>query len=58
MGNSVFTKDRGVCVKPLRSRLELQKLLKPKYDWTGKGRQFIWGEEQQILFNEIRRGLQ
>ena len=26
--------------------LELQKLLKPIYDLTGKGRQFIWGEEQ------------
>ena len=24
---------------------ELQKLLKPIYDLTGKGRQFIWGEE-------------
>ena len=26
--------------------LELQKLLKPIYDLTRKGRQFIWGEEQ------------
>ena len=26
---------------------ELQKLLKPIYDLTRKGRQFIWGEEQQ-----------
>ena len=27
--------------------LELQKLLKPIYDLTRKGRQFLWGEEQQ-----------
>ena len=27
--------------------LELQKLLKPIYDLTRKGRQFIWGREQQ-----------
>ena len=26
---------------------ELQKLLKPIYDLTRKGRQFIWGKEQQ-----------
>ena len=71
MGNVIFIKDRKVCVKPLRSRLEaiqklqlpmtpkgcrsfagmvnslsmfcleLQKLLKPIYDLTRKGRQFI-----------------
>ena len=28
-------------------RPELQRLLKPIYDLTRKGRQFIWGEEQQ-----------
>ena len=69
--NIIFIKDRKVCVKPLRSRLdaiqklrppttpkgcrrfagmvnflsmfcpELQKLLKPIYDLTRKGRQFI-----------------
>ena len=33
--------------------LELQKLLKPIYDLTRKGRQFIWGEEKQIAFKEI-----
>ena len=27
---------------------DLQKLLKPIYDLTRKGRQFIWGQEQQI----------
>ena len=27
---------------------ELQKLLKPIYDLTRKGRQFLWGGEQQI----------
>ena len=37
--------------------LELQRLLKPMYDLTRKGRQFIWGEEQQIAFEEIKRRL-
>ena len=32
---------------------ELQKLLKPIYDLTRRGRQFIWGE-QQIAFEEIK----
>ena len=32
---------------------ELQKLLKSIYDLTRKGRQFIWGEEQQKDFEEI-----
>ena len=71
MGNIMFIKDRKVCVKPVRSRLEaiqklylpttpkrcksfvgmviflrmlcpeLQKLLKPIYNLTRKGRQFI-----------------
>ena len=83
MGNTIFIKDRRVCVKPLRSRLEaiqklqppttakgcrifagtvnflsmfcpqLQKLLKPIYDLTRKGRQLIWGKEQQAAFKEI-----
>ena len=77
MGNIIFIKDRKVCVKPLRSRLEaiqnlhlptnpkgcrsftgmvnflsmfcseLQKLLKLMYNIMRKGRQFVWGEEQQ-----------
>ena len=38
--------------------LELQKLLKPIYDFTRKGRQFIWGEEQQKTFDKIKCGLQ
>ena len=83
MRNSIFIKDRRVCVKLLRSRLEaiqklqpptaakrcsfagmvnflsvfcleLQKLLKPIYDLTRKGRQYIWGKEQQITFKEIK----
>ena len=88
MGNTIFIKDKRVCVKPLRSRLEaiqklrppvtikgcrsfvgmvnfvcifcpeLQKLLKPIYDLTRKGRQFIWGEEQQAVFEEIKSRLQ
>ena len=37
---------------------ELQKLLKPIYNLTRKGRQFIWGEEQQKAFDEIRHRLQ
>ena len=87
MGNTIFIKDRKVCVKPLRSRidailkleppkmpklcrsfagmvnflnmfcLELQKLLKPIYDLTRKGRPFIWGEEQQEPFEQIKKRL-
>ena len=34
--------------------LELQKLLKLIYDLTRKGRQFIWGKEQQNAFDEIK----
>ena len=33
---------------------ELQKLLKPIYDLTRKGRQFIWGKEQQNAFELIK----
>ena len=33
---------------------ELQKLLRPIYDLTRKGRPFIWGEEQQEAFEEIK----
>ena len=36
---------------------ELQKLLKPIYDLTGNARQFIWGKEQQIVFEEIKHRL-
>ena len=31
---------------------ELQKLLKPIYDLTRKGKQFVWGIEQQNAFDE------
>ena len=88
MGNTIFIKERRVCVKPLCSRLEgiqkvkapttakqcksfagmvnfvsifcpkLQRLLKPIYDLTRKGRQFVWGKEQQDAFEEIKRRLQ
>ena len=34
--------------------LELQKLLKPIYDLTKKGRQVIWGKEQQEVYEEIK----
>ena len=87
MGNTIFIKDRKVCVKPLRNRIEailklepsktpkgcrsfggmvnllsiicpeLQKLLKPIYDLTRKGRPFIWGEEKQEAFEKIKRRL-
>ena len=85
MGNTIFVKDKKVCIKPLRNRIEailkleppkmlkgcrsfagiinflsmfcpeLQKLLKPIYNLTRKGRPFIWGEEQQVAFEEIKR---
>ena len=88
MGNTIFTKDKRVCVGPLHNRLEanqklkppmtikgcrsfasmvnfvsifcseLQKLLKPIYDLTRKGRQFIWGQEQQTAFDKIKNRLQ
>ena len=35
---------------------ELQKLLKPIYNLTRKGRQFIWGKEQDA-FEEIKCSL-
>ena len=33
---------------------ELQKLLKPIYDLTRKGRPFVWGKKQQDSFEEIK----
>ena len=33
---------------------ELEKLLKPIYDLTRKGRPFIWGKEQEDSFEEIK----
>ena len=36
---------------------ELQKLLKPIYDLTRNGRQFIWGKEQQTSFEKIKHRL-
>ena len=87
MGNTIFIKERRICVKPLRSRLEavqkmkppmtqkvcrsfasvvnfvstfcpgLQKLLKPMYELTKKGRPFVWGDEQQKAFDEIKSRL-
>ena len=35
-----------------------QKLLKPIYDLTRKGRQFVWGVKQQHAFDEIKQRLQ
>ena len=37
---------------------DLQKLLKPIYDLTRKERQFIWGQEQHTVFDEIKSRLQ
>ena len=36
---------------------ELQKLLKPIYELSKKGRPFIWGDEQQKAFDEIKTRL-
>ena len=88
MGNTIFIRNKRVCVRPLRSWIEviqklepptmikgcqsfmgvvnfvslfcpeLQKLLKPIYDLTRKGRQFLWGNEQQQAFDEIKHRLQ
>ena len=88
MGNTIFIRNKRVCARPLRSRIEaiqklkppttikgcrsfvgmvnivsifypeLQRLLKPIYDLTKKGRQFVWGEEQQKAFEEIKHRLQ
>ena len=85
MGNVILIKDRKVCVKPLRSRIEgihklnppitpkscrsftgmvnflsmfcpdSQKLLKPIYDLTRKGKHFIWGKEQQEAFGRNKK---
>ena len=87
MGSMIFIKNKRVCVKPLRNRLEaiqklhppttvkgcrsfvgmvnflsmfcpeLQKLLKPIYNLTRKGRPFAWGKEQQDAFEEIKHRL-
>ena len=84
MGNTIFIKDKWVCIMSLRSRLEaiqgmkppatpkgcrsfagmvnfvsifcpeLQKLLKPIYDLTRKDRPFLWGKEQQDIFEKIK----
>ena len=37
---------------------DLQKLLKPIYDLTRKGRSFIWEQEQQVAFEKIKGRLQ
>ena len=88
MGNTIFIKERRVCIKPLHNQLQviqkirtpttakqcksfagmvnfvsifcpdLQKLLKPIYDLMRKGRQFVWGKEQQDAFEEIKHRLQ
>ena len=87
MGNTIFIQNKRVCVKPMRSRLEviqrlqppttvkrwrsfagmvnflsmfcpeLQKLLKPIYDLTRKGRPLAWGKQQQDSFEEIKHRL-
>ena len=88
MGNTIFIRNKRVCIRPLRSQIEaiqklkpptmikgcqsfagmvnfvslfcpeLQKLLKPIYDLTTKGRQSLWGKEQQQAFDEIKHRLQ
>ena len=88
MGNTIFIRNKRVCVRPLRSQIEaiqklkpptmikgcqsivgmvnfisifcpkLQRLLKPIYDLTRKGKQFLWEEEQKKAFDEIKCRLQ
>ena len=88
MGNTIFIRNKRVCVRPLRSQIEaiqklepptmikgcrsfagmvnfvslfcpeLQKLLKPIYDLTTKGKQFLWENKQQQAFDEIKCRLQ
>ena len=88
MGNTIFIKDKRVCMKPLHCQLEaiqkikpptmakecksfagmvnfvsifcpeVQKILKPIYDLTRKGKQFVWGVEQHSAFKEIKQRLQ
>ena len=79
MGNTIFIRNKRVCVRPLRSQIEailkleppttikgcqslfcteLQRLLKPIYDLTRKGRQNLWEKEQQQAFDEIKHTLQ
>ena len=87
MGNTIFIKDKRVCVKSLWSRLEAIQKLKPPYESKGlsklcrhsklrehilprtteaikahiktnkKGRPFVWGDEQQRAFEEIKNRL-
>ena len=87
MGNTIFIKEKRVCIRPLKSRLEaiqkleppmnqkgcrsfagmvnfvsifcpeLQKWLKPLYELTKKGRPFVWRDEQQKVFDEIKSSL-
>ena len=88
MGNTIFIRNKSVCIRSLRSLIKaiqklkpptmikgsrsfvgmvnfisifcpkLQKLLKPIYDLTKKGKQFLWEEEQQKAFDEIKCRLQ
>ena len=88
MGNTIFIRNKRVCIRPLRNQIEaiqklkpptmikgcqsfagmvnffsifcpeLQKLLKPIYDLTKKGKQFLWEEEQQKAFDDIKHRLQ
>ena len=55
MGNTIFVQDLVNFLSMFCP--ELQKLLKPIYDLTRKGWQFIWGEEQQTAFEEIKCSL-
>ena len=87
-GNTIFIRNKRVCVRPFRNQIEaiqklkppttikgcrsfmgmvnfvsifcpkLQKLLKPTYDLTRKGKQYLWEEEQQKAFDEIKCRLQ
>ena len=67
MSNEIFIKEKRFALNhqeqigsntktatPYQFCQELQKLLKPIYDLTMKGRPFVWGNEQQDSFEEIK----
>ena len=59
MGNEFTITKRTMTITPLRSRTlrsrtDLQKLLKPIVELTRKGRPFIWGDAQEKAFREVK----
>ena len=59
MDNTIFIRNKRVCVKPLRSRIEaIQKLKPPTTIKECRSFAGIWGEDQQKVFDEIKSRLQ